>query len=58
MAPVPQKIRIVCATRAGREEFSTRTALGRSLTIFRFPVVELKLFDNNTLGLPVLKWGS
>lgn len=46
------KIRIVCATRATPEGFAAETALGRSLALYRFPFVELRLFANNSAGLP------
>lgn len=48
------KFRIVCATRATEADFPTRTALGRSLWLYRFPFVELRLFAENTSGLPAL----
>ncbi|QGZ55924.1 O-linked N-acetylglucosamine transferase family protein [Paraburkholderia acidiphila] len=45
-------IRLVCGTRRTREQFSTETALGRSLKLYaHLPNVELQLFDNNTRGL-------
>ena len=46
------KIRIVCATRKGREDFFAQTALGRSLTLYRPPAVEVRLFPENDRGLP------
>lgn len=46
------KIKIVVATRASRETFFTNTATGRSLSLFRFPFLELCLFAQNTRGLP------
>lgn len=48
------KIRFVCATREAREDFFTRTALGRSLALYRFPFVEYRVFDRNTRGLPTV----
>ena len=48
------KFRFVCASRVSRQEFIANTALGRSLSLFRSPFVELTLFDNNRVGLPVL----
>jgi GT2 family glycosyltransferase len=48
------KVRLVCATRASREEFFTKTALGRSAFIFRSPFIELTLFPDNKTGLPAL----
>ena len=44
-------IKLVCATRASAEQFSTQTALGRSLSLYRWPFVELRLFPNNVAGL-------
>jgi hypothetical protein len=55
MADVPEKIRIVCATRVSAQSFMTGTLLGRSLRLFQhFPVLELQLFADNTEGLPAL----
>jgi hypothetical protein len=48
------KIRIVCATRQPAEQFAANTALGRSLALYRFPFLELRLFPNNSAGLPVV----
>jgi hypothetical protein len=48
------KFRFVCATRVDRPEFHTRTALGRSLQLFRAPFIELTLYDNNKKGLAAL----
>ncbi|MDP9014346.1 MAG: glycosyltransferase family protein [Pseudomonadota bacterium] len=45
-------IRIVCATRENSADFATKTALGRSLALYRWPFIELRLFPNNTAGLP------
>lgn len=52
-APVsePLKVRVVCATREKREAFYERTALGRSLSLYRPVGVELRLFAQNTRGL-------
>jgi Glycosyltransferase like family len=47
----PEKIRIVCATRQERESFYSATALGRSLSLYRPPAVDLRLFPANTQGL-------
>jgi GT2 family glycosyltransferase len=46
------KIRIVCATRVERAQFATDTLLGRSLALYPFPFVELRLFPTNSRGLP------
>lgn len=49
------KFRIVCATRETGEQFSVRTALGRSLALYApYGFVELKLFPSNSAGLPAL----
>jgi GT2 family glycosyltransferase len=48
------KFRIVCATRLSRAQFATHTALGRSLALFPYPFVELRLFPDNSKGLPIL----
>lgn len=48
------KFRIVCATRVTREQFQTQTALGRSLALYRYGEVELRLFPENTGGLPAV----
>lgn len=45
------KIRLVCATRHTAHEFPSKTALGRSLPLYRWPFVELRLFPSNTSGL-------
>lgn len=51
---IPKKIRIVCATRVNEEEFSRSTALGRTLEFHKIPQVELRLFAENSEGLPAL----
>jgi hypothetical protein len=48
------KFRIVCATRENASEFAVKTALGRSLALFPYPDVELRLFPSNISGLPVV----
>jgi hypothetical protein len=48
------KIRIVCATREAEEKFAANTALGQSLALFPYPHVELRLFPENSSGLPSL----
>jgi hypothetical protein len=53
-ASQPNKIRIVCATRKGREDFFTHTALGKSLSLYRPAAVEIRLFPENDRGLPGL----
>jgi hypothetical protein len=44
---------VVCATRETQENFSTRTALGRSLRLYS-GLYELRLFPGNSTALPVL----
>lgn len=46
------KVRIVCATRATRDEFPSSTALGKTLAAHRPADVELRLFAANAAGLP------
>jgi GT2 family glycosyltransferase len=48
------KLRVIVATRVPENEFATATALGRSLALFPYPFVELRLFAANRLGLPAL----
>jgi len=49
------KIRLVCATRETQESFFNNTALGKSCKLYSFlPVLEIRLFSENTLGLPLL----
>lgn len=47
----PTPIRLVCATREVQADFFTKTALGRSLAVYPWPV-ELRLFSENKAGLP------
>lgn len=53
-----EKIRFVCATRTTSDEFFEKAPLGRSLLLYRtFParnVIELRLFQNNSVGLPAV----
>jgi hypothetical protein len=51
---MPKKIRVVSASREGKAGFLAKTALGRSLSLYRLPMVELRLFENNTRGLPAV----
>ena len=44
----------MCATRESRNQFFAKTALGRSLAIYNYPISEIRLFPNNTRGLPSL----
>lgn len=48
------RIRIVCATRKDRDEFFADTALGKSLSQYRPPAVEIRLFPSNRQGLPAV----
>jgi len=48
------KFRLVCATRESASAFAEHTALGRSLRLFPYPFVELRLFPDNSTGLPAL----
>jgi len=45
------KIRLVCATRESTAQFFEKTALGRSLRIYKSPMIELRLFPQNASGL-------
>ena len=45
------KIRIVVATRESRDDFLSKTATGKSLSLYQFPFLELRLFEKNTEGL-------
>ena len=48
-------IRIVCGTRVSEQEFSTKTALGRSLVIHQAAnPVEIRLFAENKQGLSTI----
>lgn len=47
----PTRIRVVSATRQNREAFFSSSALGRSLSLYRPPAVEVRLFPNNSRGL-------
>jgi len=46
------KIKFVVATRVSEEKFWTDTATGRSLSLYRFPFLEVLLSANNKEGLP------
>jgi len=49
------KVRVVCATRAGGDQFFATTALGRSLAVFGpSPDCELLIYPSNTAGLPTV----
>jgi Glycosyltransferase like family len=47
------RVRVVCATRESKESFRS-TALGRSLALYPMPILQLRLFDRNTRGLPAV----
>jgi Glycosyltransferase like family len=51
---VNPKFRFVCATRETREEFATKTALGRSLSLCKYSHMEVRLFPVNSVGLATL----
>ncbi len=48
------RVRVVVATRESRVRFFETTATGRSLALYRFPFLELMLFEQNRTGLPAL----
>jgi GT2 family glycosyltransferase len=48
------KIHIVCATRLSADRFHAEAALGRSLALYPFPFVSLRLFSNNSIALPTV----
>jgi Glycosyltransferase like family len=46
------RFRLVCATRESLANFAENTSLGKSLRMCPYPRIELRLFPENTLGLP------
>lgn len=48
----PERIRFVVATRETRDNFTTHTAMGRSLSLYRYDFVEVRLSYENKRGLP------
>lgn len=48
------KIKLVVATRESEHNFFSKTATGRSLAFNQLPFLELKLFSNNSKGLPLI----
>lgn len=48
------KIKLVIATRATEADFFRTTATGRSLAFNRPPFLDVRLFPNNTQGLPAV----
>jgi GT2 family glycosyltransferase len=54
-AKMKQTVRVVCATRAARDQFFATTALGRSWTSFGSSLdCELLVYPSNTAGLPTV----
>lgn len=49
-----KKIKLIVATRENERDFFEKTATGRSLSIYQYPLLEIILFPNNTSGLPSL----
>lgn len=47
---IPKRLRVVSATRGQFHQ----TALGRSLALLQIPQVELRLYPDNSMGLPTL----
>lgn len=52
--PVIKPIVMVVATRYTEQEFHAQSATGKSLQLLKFPEVSLKLFAQNSTGLPAL----
>jgi len=48
------KLKLVVATRETKDTFSSRAALGKSMSVNHGISIELILFDSNTRGLPLL----
>jgi hypothetical protein len=48
------KVKLIVATRASQQDFYIKTATGRSLAFHKPPFLEVRLFPNNTEGLPAL----
>ncbi len=48
------KVKLIVATRASEQDFYIKTATGRSLAFHKPPFLEVRLFPNNTEGLPTL----
>jgi hypothetical protein len=48
------KVKLIVATRASEQDFYIKTAIGRSLAFHNAPFLEVRLFPNNTEGLPAL----
>lgn len=52
--PESKPIVMVVATRYSEQEFHTHSATGKSLQLLKFPEISLKLFAQNSTGLPQL----
>lgn len=48
------KLKLIVATRVAEQDFYTKTATGRSLAFHKPPFLEVRLFPNNTEGLPTI----
>ena len=48
------KLRLVIATRKNKKEFFSSTATGRTLNLFKFPFIEIDLYESNKEGLPTV----
>jgi len=48
------KVKLIVATRSSEQDFYTTTATGRSLAFHKPPFIEVRLFPNNTEGLPTV----
>ena len=46
------KIRFIIATRETKDGFFNNTLTGKTLNIYKFPFVEIKIYPENKLGLP------
>lgn len=49
-----EKVRFVVASRASEADFYEKTATGRSLRLYNFPFLDVRLFPANSTGLPKL----
>lgn len=47
-----KKVKIVVASRVSEKNFFQKTATGRSLSLYKFPFLEVRLFPENKVGLP------
>jgi GT2 family glycosyltransferase len=52
--PAVKPVVVVVATRFSEQEFHAQSATGKSLQLLKFPEVSLKLFAQNSTGLPAL----